>query len=175
PEVYAEAEPAAAAPVTEQPADAPTGGAVRPLSPRVKKLAPAARAEHPVTAQAPATNAPADGSAAAPAPEVAEASEPVVGEEESAPASEQTAAPPAARNRGRGAPARPGHGLAKGGERGRGFERDYYPPPRPMSLESRIAQSLNVPAAAAGVSDMKQVRLVEGSTVKEFADKLGIR
>src|SRR5437764_2764911 len=268
PEVYAEAEPAATtAPATEQqPADAPTGGAVRPLAPRVKKLAPAARAEHPTTtAQAPVTTAPADGSAAAPAPEVTEADEPVVGAAESAPAAEQMAAPsapesqqqpaqqqpapgrqvrtlrltdaalkagvqpgqrinvpvpaatpaqaprerergrggrderrgrgrghereidsalhgtpgetatpqttyippadarrPGGRNRGRGAPARPGHAQAKGGERGRGFERDYYPPPRPMSLESRIAQSLNVPAAAAGVSDMKQVRLREG-------------
>src|ERR1051326_964658 len=45
-----------------------------------------------------------------------------------------------------------------------------------MSLESRIAQSLNAPAAAAaGASDLKEVRLVEGATIKEFADKLGIR
>src|SRR5437764_435094 len=98
PEVYAEAEPAATtAPATEQqPADAPTGGAVRPLAPRVKKLAPAARAEHPTTtAQAPVTTAPADGSAAAPAPEVTEADESVVGAEESAPAAEQTAPPDA--------------------------------------------------------------------------------
>src|SRR5438105_6045969 len=276
PEVHAGAEPAATTALApEQPAEAPTGGAVRPLAPRVQRLAPAARAEHPTTAQAPVIVAPADGSAAAPAPEVTEADEPVVSAEESAPASEQTAPPsapesqqqpaqapapgrqvrtlrltdaalkagvqpgqrvnvpvpqttqaqaprerergrggrderrgrgrghereidsalhgtpgetatpqttyippadarrPGGRNRGRGAPARPAQ--ARGGERGRGFERDYYPPPRPMSLESRIAQSLNVPAAAAGVSDMKQVRLVEGSTVKEFADKLGIR
>jgi translation initiation factor IF-2 len=71
-----------------------------------------------------------------------------------------------------GRPVPAAHG--KGG--GRGFERDYFPPPRPMSLESRIAQSLNAPAAAAaGASDLKPVRLVEGATIKEFADKLGIR
>jgi translation initiation factor IF-2 len=77
----------------------------------------------------------------------------------------------AGRRGGRPAPA--AHG--KGG--GRAFERDYFPPPRPMSLESRIAQSLNVPSSGAGaaVSDLKQVRLVEGATIKEFADKLGIR
>jgi translation initiation factor IF-2 len=39
-------------------------------------------------------------------------------------------------------------------------------------LEDRIAQSLNSPGAA---SDLKQVRLVEGATVKEFAEKTGIR
>ena len=44
-----------------------------------------------------------------------------------------------------------------------------------MSLESRIAQSLNVPASSGVGSDLKQVRLVEGATIKEFADKLGIR
>src|SRR5437764_4510722 len=96
PEVYAEAEPTAAtAPAPEQPAEAPTGGAVRPLAPRVKRLAPAARAEHPTTAQAPVIVAPADGSAAAPAPEVTEADEHSVGVEESAPASEQTPPPSA--------------------------------------------------------------------------------
>src|SRR5256885_2227885 len=95
PEVYAEAEPAAEAPATERPADAPTGGAVRPLAPRVKTLAPAARARHPVPAPAPAAPAPSDGSAAAPAPEITEADEPVVGAEESAPAAEQMAPPSA--------------------------------------------------------------------------------
>src|SRR5579885_1788359 len=81
---------------------------------------------------------------------------------------------PGGRNRGRGGrPVPAAHGKGGGG---RGFERDYFPPPRPMSLESRIAQSLNAPAAAAaGASDLKQVRLVEGATIKEFADKLGIR
>src|ERR1043166_8092102 len=46
-----------------------------------------------------------------------------------------------------------------------------------MSLESRIAQSLNVPGSggASAASDLKQVRLVEGATVKEFAEKTGIR
>ena len=79
---------------------------------------------------------------------------------------------------GRGRGGRPlpaAHG--KGHDRGRGFDRDFFPPPRPMSLESRIAQSLNVPGSggASAASDLKQVRLVEGATVKEFAEKTGIR
>ncbi|HYE13486.1 MAG TPA: translation initiation factor IF-2 [Pyrinomonadaceae bacterium] len=63
------------------------------------------------------------------------------------------------------------------GRGGRGREHDFMPPPRAMTLEGRIAQSLNVPAAgaAAGAGDLKTVRLVEGSTVKEFAEKLGIK
>jgi translation initiation factor IF-2 len=83
---------------------------------------------------------------------------------------------PGGRNRGRGGrPMLAAHG--KGPEGRRGFDRDFFPPPRPMSLESRIAQSLNVPASggAGAPGDLKQVRLVEGATIKEFADKLGIR
>src|SRR5918998_2820238 len=65
PEVYAE--PPAHEP--EAPADAPpapdtgTGGGIRPLTPRLMRLAPAARAEHPAAAQsapAPAVVVPAD-------------------------------------------------------------------------------------------------------------------
>src|SRR2546421_2610 len=200
PEVYAEAEPAAAtAPAPEQPAEAPTRGPGRPLAPRAHRRPPAPalkagvqpgqRVQAPVAPTTPA-QAPRErergrggrderrGRGRGHEREIDSALHGTPGET----ATPQTtyippadARRPGGRNRGRGAPARPGHGLAKGGERGRGFERDYYPPPRPMSLESRIAQSLNVPAAAAGVTDMKQVRLVEGSTVKEFADKLGIR
>src|SRR5213082_2817830 len=71
PEVYAEPEPSEAPAVTAQPSE---GATTRPLVPRVvKKLAPAARAEHPSAAQAPITLAPTDGSATAPAPEPAEA------------------------------------------------------------------------------------------------------
>ncbi|MCA1617952.1 MAG: translation initiation factor IF-2 [Acidobacteria bacterium] len=58
--------------------------------------------------------------------------------------------------------------------RGRGFERDFAAAPKALRLEDRIAQSLN-PASAAAAGDLKQVRLVEGATVKEFAEKTGIR
>src|SRR5204863_9058336 len=63
-------------------------------------------------------------------------------------------------------------GDARGGFRGRGgrFDRDYVAPPKALSLEQRIAGAMGV---AAG--DLKPVRLVEGSTGKEFAEKLGIK
>ena len=66
---------------------------------------------------------------------------------------------------------RPAPAHAKG-DRGRGFDRDFVPPPRPTTLENRIAQSLNVPSKP---DELKQVRLVEGASVKEFAEKTGIR
>jgi translation initiation factor IF-2 len=277
PEVYAEPEAETPAPAE---AEQPSGGATtRPLAPRIKKLAPAVRAEHPAAtlhqpSVEPPTPAPSDGAAAARAPEADAPSEVPFTAEDSheAPAVvvEQTAAPaeapapssvapgrqvrtlrltdaaraegiqpgqrvnipvapsapaqparergrrggrdggggrggrgreadeslhgtpgetatpqttyippadarrPGGRNRGRGGrPIPVAHG--KGPEGRRGFDRDLFPPPRPMSLESRIAQSLNVPASSGAGSDLKQVRLVEGATIKEFADKLGIR
>jgi len=72
---------------------------------------------------------------------------------------------PAGRGGRRGRPGPP----ERGGKRG--FERDLVPAGRPLSLENRIAQSLNVEAAA----DAKKVHLVEGASVKEFAEKTGIR
>jgi translation initiation factor IF-2 len=54
--------------------------------------------------------------------------------------------------------------------RGRGFERDYVVPPKALSREERIAQSLHLEEG-----ELKPVKLIEGSTVKEFADKLGIK
>ncbi|PYS81125.1 MAG: translation initiation factor IF-2 [Acidobacteria bacterium] len=272
PEVYAEPEAETAAPAPAHAAEQPSDGAtLRPLAPRVKKLAPAARAEHPAATQQQAAEpmpAPSDGAAAARAPEAPAPSEaPSAAEEFQPPAAEQSAAPaeapaptsappgrqvrklslthearaegiqpgqrvnvpvapatpaqparergrrggrdgrggrgreadeslhgtpgetatpqttyippadarrPGGRNRGRGGrPLPAAHG--KGPEGRRGFDRDIFPPPRPMSLESRIAQSLNVPASSGVGSDLKQVRLVEGATIKEFADKLGIR
>jgi translation initiation factor IF-2 len=67
-------------------------------------------------------------------------------------------------------------GSTRGGKRGpdgKGtrFDRDFIPPPDVLSLEDRIAGRLHVSTA----SDLKPVRLVEGSTVKEFAEKLGIK
>jgi translation initiation factor IF-2 len=61
---------------------------------------------------------------------------------------------------------RPGEG--KGGK----FDRDFIPPPVALTLEQRIAGRMDM---GAGVGELKPVRLVEGSTVKEFAEKLGIK
>ena len=82
--------------------------------------------------------------------------------------------PPDARRRGRstrsGPAARGGH---KGHDsRGRFDDRDTIRPPRAMSLEDRIAGRLDM--ATVG-TELKPARLVEGSTVKEFAEKLGIK
>src|SRR5215212_8628183 len=54
--------------------------------------------------------------------------------------------------------------------RGRFDKGDFIPPPRALSLEDRIAGRLDMPG-----SGLKEVRLIEGSTVKEFAEKLGIK
>jgi len=64
----------------------------------------------------------------------------------------------------------------RGGKRaadGKGkLDRDYIAPPEVRTLEERIAGRLQVPGDA---GELKPVRLVEGSTVKEFAEKLGIK
>jgi translation initiation factor IF-2 len=54
----------------------------------------------------------------------------------------------------------------------RGVDKEFIPPPPTLTLEERIAGRLETPAAAGA---LKPVRLVEGSTVKEFAEKLGIK
>ncbi len=78
--------------------------------------------------------------------------------------------PDAGRRRSRRTPARGGRkGMeGKGGRFDRG---EFIPPPKALSLEDRIAGRMdpNVPG------EIKPVRLVEGSTVKEFAEKLGIK
>ncbi|MGZ8848197.1 MAG: translation initiation factor IF-2 [Pyrinomonadaceae bacterium] len=67
-------------------------------------------------------------------------------------------------------------GSVRGGKRADGkggrFDREVIPPPDVLSLEDRIAGRLQV---SSGPGDLKSVRLVEGSTVKEFAEKLGIK
>src|SRR5207248_6343863 len=57
-----------------------------------------------------------------------------------------------------------------GDGRGRA-DRDFIPPPETLTLEQRIAGRMQIP----GSGELKPVRLVEGSTVKEFAEKLGIK
>jgi translation initiation factor IF-2 len=88
--------------------------------------------------------------------------------------------PPDARRRGRSRhTGRPVPGSATGprkveGKGGR-FDNDFLPPPRALSLEDRIAGRLETGGSTSSAGELKSVRLVEGSTVKEFAEKLGIK
>ncbi len=77
--------------------------------------------------------------------------------------------PDSGRRRSRRAVTRGGR---KGNERGGRFEKgDFIAPPKALSLEDRIAGRME-----AGVEgELKTVRVIEGSTVKEFAEKLGIK
>ena len=78
--------------------------------------------------------------------------------------------PDSGRRRSRRAAPRGGR---KTGEKGGRFDRaDFIPPPRALSLEDRIAGRLEGSVAP---GELKPARLVEGSTVKEFAEKLGIK
>jgi translation initiation factor IF-2 len=79
--------------------------------------------------------------------------------------------PDAGRRRSRRTPTRGGKrpGEGRGGKFDRG---DFIPPPRALSLEDRIAGRMESPGVP---GELKSVRLVEGSTVKEFAEKLGIK
>src|SRR5438876_6540164 len=52
------------------------------------------------------------------------------------------------------------------------FDKEFIPPPPTLTLEERIAGRMETPGEA---DALKAVRLVEGSTVKEFAEKLGIK
>jgi translation initiation factor IF-2 len=80
--------------------------------------------------------------------------------------------PPSDRKKGR---SRGGNvrGGNKRDDRGRFEDRDFIRPAKALSLEDRIAGRLDVTTAAG--SELKPVRIVEGSTVKEFAEKLGIK
>jgi len=77
--------------------------------------------------------------------------------------------PDSGRRRSRRSPARGGKRTGDG--KGK-MDRDFIQPPEVRTLEERIAGRLQVPS---GASELKPVRLVEGSTVKEFAEKLGIK
>ena len=78
--------------------------------------------------------------------------------------------PDAGRRRSRRAPVRGGRKTGEG-KGGRFDKADFIPPPRTLSLEDRIAGRLD----AVVEGELKPARLVEGSTVKEFAEKLGIK
>jgi translation initiation factor IF-2 len=78
--------------------------------------------------------------------------------------------PDAGRRRSRRAPTRGGRKVdGKGGRFDKG---DFIPPPKALSLEDRIAGRME-PSTTPG--ELKSVRIIEGSTVKEFAEKLGIK
>ncbi len=81
--------------------------------------------------------------------------------------------PDAGRRRSRRSSPRGGRKNAEGGKTGRFDKGDFIPPPKALSLEDRIAGRLEVSPGAS--ENLKEVRLIEGSTVKEFAEKLGIK
>jgi translation initiation factor IF-2 len=75
---------------------------------------------------------------------------------------------PGGRPGARGGRGRPLHGGK--GDRGGRWDRDTVIPPKALTPEQRLAQNL-----ALGGDTPTQVRLVEGATIKEFAEKLGIK
>jgi translation initiation factor IF-2 len=77
--------------------------------------------------------------------------------------------PDSGRRRSRRTPTRGGRKID--GKAGRFDKGDFIPPPRALSLEDRIAGRME----ASVPGEIKPVRIVEGSTVKEFAEKLGIK
>ncbi|HLA12283.1 MAG TPA: translation initiation factor IF-2 [Pyrinomonadaceae bacterium] len=79
--------------------------------------------------------------------------------------------PDSGRRRSRRTPTRGGRKTMEG-KAGRFDKGDFIPPPKALSLEDRIAGRLELPTVP---GELKPVRLVEGSTVKEFAEKLGIK
>jgi len=77
--------------------------------------------------------------------------------------------PDAGRRRSRRTPTRGGRKVdGKGGRFDKG---DFIAPPKALSLEDRIAGRME----ASVPGELKTVRIIEGSTVKEFAEKLGIK
>jgi translation initiation factor IF-2 len=77
--------------------------------------------------------------------------------------------PDAGRRRSRRSSPRGGRKIE--GKAGKFDKGDFIPPPKALSLEDRIATRLDMPVSG----ELKAVRLIEGSTVKEFAEKLGIK
>jgi len=78
--------------------------------------------------------------------------------------------PDAGRRRSRRTPTRGGRKME--GKAGRFDKGDFIPPPKALSLEDRIAGRLEAPTIP---GELKPIRIIEGSTVKEFAEKLGIK
>ncbi|HEY8227108.1 MAG TPA: translation initiation factor IF-2 [Pyrinomonadaceae bacterium] len=80
--------------------------------------------------------------------------------------------PPPDSGRRRSRRSSPRGGRKIEGKAGKFDKGDFIPPPKALSLEDRIAGRLELPAIP---GELKAVRLIEGSTVKEFAEKLGIK
>jgi len=79
--------------------------------------------------------------------------------------------PPPDTGRRRSRRGSPRGGKRSGESKGGRFDKEFIPPPPTLTLEERIAGRLETPTPG----ELKPVRLVEGSTVKEFAEKLGIK
>ena len=79
--------------------------------------------------------------------------------------------PPPDTGRRRSRRSSPRGGRKIEGKAGRFDKSDFIPPPKALSLEDRIAGRLEIQQTG----ELKSVRLIEGSTVKEFAEKLGIK
>jgi translation initiation factor IF-2 len=92
--------------------------------------------------------------------------------ESATPQTVYTPGPDARRRPGSRHARRPGEG-GRAGKGGR-FDRDFMPPPRARSLEDRLATSIGV-GAGVPAGELKTARLVEGSTVKDLAEKIGIK
>jgi translation initiation factor IF-2 len=80
--------------------------------------------------------------------------------------------PPPDSGRRRSRRSSPRGGRKIEGKAGRFDKTDFIPPPKALSLEDRIAGRMELPSIP---GELKAVRLIEGSTVKEFAEKLGIK
>ena len=80
--------------------------------------------------------------------------------------------PPPDSGRRRSRRSSPRGGRKIEGKAGKFDKSDFIPPPKALSLEDRIAGRLELPSIP---GELKAVRLIEGSTVKEFAEKLGIK
>jgi translation initiation factor IF-2 len=167
PAAPAKAEPAAAVPPSRQ---------VRVLRPTAAALnagirhgerAPAPPPPPPTAASAAATAVRERGRERSPRGRVEYAGTPG---ETATPQTTYIPPPDAGRRRSRRGSSRSGKrpGEGKGGR----VDRDFIPPPHVLTLEQRIAGRMDSPG---GEGDLKPVRLVEGSTVKEFAEKLGIK
>ncbi|CAN5660274.1 translation initiation factor IF-2 [soil metagenome] len=76
--------------------------------------------------------------------------------------------PDSGRRRSRRTPARGGRKME--GKASRFDKGDFIPPPKALSLEDRIAGRMEP-----STGELKSARIIEGSTVKEFAEKLGIK
>ncbi len=168
------AEVTTAVPDRVQPVPAPPSRQVRVLRPTAAALNAGIRHGE----RAPAPPAPAPAAAAAPAVRERGRDRAPRGRVEYAGTPGETATPQttyipppdAGRRRSRRGSSRSGKrpGDGKGGR----FDRDFIPPPQALTLEQRIAGRMDT---TAGAGELKSARLVEGSTVKEFAEKLGIK